>query len=85
MPLFGRAKATLQRIPYRFAYKFRCKGAGCTGHDMQVLDWEMHEAYRSWRYQYGEEEWREKFVERFGPNFFRDSDVLLHYRSVLPA
>jgi len=76
--LFGTQKAPLERIPFRFAYKFKCGGTACQGHDMQVLDWEMHEAYRSWREDYGEEEWREKFVEKFGAEFFARCDVLFN-------
>lgn len=80
--LFGRPKPDLERIPFRFAYKFKCEGTACTGHDMQVLDWEMHEAYRSWRDQYGDEEWREKFIEKFGENFFTRHDVLFNLGNI---
>lgn len=72
--LFSKPKARLERIPFRFAYRFHCEGTACNGHDMTVLDWEMHEAYRSWRQDYGDA-WREKFVEKFGPAFFEKHDV----------
>ena len=74
--LFAKPKQRLERIPFRFAYRFRCEGTACKGHDMMVLDWEMHEAYRSWRKDYGETGWREKFIEKFGPAFFEKHDVL---------
>lgn len=82
MPLFGRRKAPLERIPFRFAYRFFCEGEGCGGHDMQILDWEMHEAYRNWRDEYGEPNWREKFVEKFGPSFFAQHDVLFNLGNI---
>ncbi len=78
IPLFGRDKARLERIPFRFAYRYRCEGDQCNGHDMQVLDWEMHEAYRKWRQEYGESGWRAQFVEKFGPTFFADHEVLFN-------
>lgn len=74
--LFAEAKQRLERIPYRFAYGFHCEGTDCNGHEMMVLDWEMHEAYRSWRRDYGEDGWREKFIEKFGRAFFEKHDVL---------
>ena len=82
LSLFAKPRANLERIPFRFAYKFTCEGTACTGHNMQVLDWEMHEAYRSWRDQYGDEEWRDKFVEKFGPNFFGQHDVLFNLGNI---
>lgn len=81
IPLFGRQKARLERIPFRFAYRFRCEGEHCTGHNMQVLDWEMHEAYRQWRQDYGDD-WREKFIERFGLSFFALNDVLFNLGNI---
>ena len=80
--LFGKPKAPLERIPYRFAYRFRCEGSACRGHDMQVLDWELHEAYRNWRNRYGPEGWQAKFIEQFGPNFFTEHDVLFNLGNI---
>jgi len=79
--LFGPTKASLERIPFRFAYRFRCAGAACGEHNMQILDWEVHQAYRSWRYEYGAG-WREKFVEKFGPSFFETHDVLFNLGNI---
>lgn len=82
IPLFGRHKARLERIPFRFAYKYTCEGEACRGHDMQVLDWEMHQAYRQWRQDYGEERWQAAFIERFGPKFFELNDVLFNLGNI---
>jgi len=27
-------------LPYRFRYRFRCSDAGCTGHELSLIDWE---------------------------------------------
>jgi hypothetical protein len=78
-PLFSRPKQPLERIPFRFAYRYACEGTACKkSHDMQVLDWEMHESYRSWRQRYGDPGWREKFIEKYGPPFFEKNEVLFN-------
>ena len=43
----------LDKIPYKFYYKFRCDEAGCNGHSLSCWDWELHESYRKWRKRYG--------------------------------
>jgi len=37
----------------------------CNGHDMMCTDWEMGQAYRSWRREYGDDQWEAKFRQRF--------------------
>lgn len=55
----------------------RCGDLDCNGHTMLCTDWEMLEAYRSWRREYGdgwEEKFRNKFekqmIEKFDTHFF---------------
>jgi hypothetical protein len=63
--LFQKAPSeTLEKIPFKFVYEFECKDAACRGHSMSCTDWEMAEAYRRWRLQYGPG-WEAKFRERF--------------------
>jgi hypothetical protein len=63
--LFEKAPAqTLEKIPFDFRYEFRCSGVGCNGHSMICTDWEMGQAYRSWRKEYGDQ-WEVKFRQRF--------------------
>jgi hypothetical protein len=63
--LFEKAPArTLEKIPFDFRYKFRCGDVGCNGHTMMCTDWEMGQAYRSWRRKYGDQ-WEAKFRQRF--------------------
>lgn len=68
--LFTGPKATLERIPYKFSYRFRCDDASCASiHKLQVLDWELAEAYRSWRVRYADG-WERALRQRF------ESDLL---------
>lgn len=63
--LFQKTPAlTLEKIPYKFKYEFVCAESGCGGHTMSCTDWEMAQAYRSWRQEY-RDKWEEKFRGRF--------------------
>jgi hypothetical protein len=76
MPLgFERSpREELEKIPYDFLYEFVCDDPKCKGHKMSCTDWEMAEAYRSWRIKYGDR-WEEKFRERFESAMIRDYDT----------
>lgn len=54
----------LEKIPFKFQYMFVCDEEDCPGHTMMCTDWEMAEAWRKWRSDYGEN-WEEKFRKRF--------------------
>ncbi len=45
-------KKTLEKIPLRFGFTYRCDEAGCRGHDQSIIDWELSESYRGWRRRY---------------------------------
>ena len=48
-------KRGLEKIPYRFLYSYRCAGEPeCPGHEQSIVDWEIAEAFRSWRRGHGE-------------------------------
>lgn len=48
--LFEPSQAALEELPHKFKYTFRCNDEpDCEGHEMSILDWEIGEAYRSWR------------------------------------
>ena len=40
---------TLERIPYKFWYRYRCDEERCNGHRQSIIDWELAQAFRSWR------------------------------------
>lgn len=65
--LFNQAPAwILQKLPFEFHYEFDCDDPRCTGHDMCCFDWEIGEAYRSWKVRYPDPvEFDEKFHNRF--------------------
>jgi len=63
--LFQKApEHTLEKIPFDFRYEFRCGDADCKGHTMMCTDWEMAQAYRRWRAEYGNN-WEAAFRNRF--------------------
>ncbi|MEX0985443.1 MAG: hypothetical protein WD096_10410 [Actinomycetota bacterium] len=48
-------KKGLEKVPYRFSYRYGCAGEpSCRGHEQSIVDWEIAEAFRSWRDAYGE-------------------------------
>jgi len=54
----------LEKIPLKFIYSFFCNDPQCKGHRLSVTDWELGEAYRKWRRQYGNH-WENYFRQRF--------------------
>jgi hypothetical protein len=58
-------------------YEFSCNEEECRGHKLSCTDWEMAQAWRRWKNDYGanwEEKFRQKFEEeminRFDTHFF---------------
>jgi hypothetical protein len=62
--LFGQQKVELEKVPHSFRYEFMCDEDVCQGHTMTCTDWEMGQAWRRWRRDYGDQ-WEEKFRLRF--------------------
>lgn len=50
--LFGTQPKRLERIPYKFSYKFVCNNTACGGHTAQIIDWEIYELYRGIKNNY---------------------------------
>jgi hypothetical protein len=63
--LFFPNKGSLEKIPYRFRYQYRCSDPKCGGHAQTIIDWEIAQAYRSWADRYGEEELIDKLRQRW--------------------
>jgi hypothetical protein len=63
--LFFPTKHGLEKIPYRFRYRYRCSTSGCRGHLQSMIDWELAESYRSWRERYTESVLLDKIRQRF--------------------
>ena len=45
----------LEKVPFRFSYRYRCEDGQCPGHKQSIIDWELGEAVRRWRKIYGDE------------------------------
>jgi hypothetical protein len=52
--LFGDALRPLEPMPYIVEYRYRCRTEGCGSHTQKVLDWELGQAGRRWRREYGD-------------------------------
>lgn len=42
-----RDKKILDKIPYKWSYRYRCSDASCGGHEQQIIDWELGQLYRN--------------------------------------
>ena len=54
----------LEKVPYKFQYKFFCEHNTCKGHQLMCTDWEMGESWRKWKDKYGDQ-WEAKFRETY--------------------
>jgi hypothetical protein len=59
------SKTGLEKIPFRFRYRYRCAQHGCRTHYQSIIDWELAEAYRRWRAQYDADELLRKLREKW--------------------
>lgn len=67
-------KHQLEKIPFKFQYKFYCDDDTCPSHTIICTDWEMAESWRSWKTQYGNK-WEEKFRQRFEKEMIEKYDT----------
>jgi hypothetical protein len=54
--LFGPQKKPLEKIPYKFSYKFICEEPDCLGHHIMTEDWEAGVLFLQMRDKYGDEQ-----------------------------
>jgi len=53
LSFFDKRKRAIEAIPYTFHYSFKCpRVEGCPGHTMPIIDWELGQSYRNWRWRY---------------------------------
>ena len=64
---FSRRTKALERIPYRFMYRYRCADPHCKGYKQSIVDWEIAELYRNVR---GKRRAPEKIKELIRHKFF---------------
>jgi len=74
--LFGEDyKTPLDKIPYRFGYKFTCAD-DCEGHDLMVEDWELLALYRELIQRGDSKEVAiEKCIKKYKDDFLSKKDV----------
>lgn len=57
LSFFDSKKEAIEQIPFDFYYQFKCHGrTDCPGHKLPIIDWEIGQAYRNWRYKYRPQE-----------------------------
>jgi len=53
LSFFDTKKEAIEQIPFDFYYQFKChEREDCHGHKLPIIDWEIGQAYRNWRYKY---------------------------------
>lgn len=53
LSFFDTKKKAIEQIPFDFYYHFKCYNTpDCPGHQLPIVDWEIGQAYRNWRYKY---------------------------------
>ncbi len=76
-----RPKTELEKVPFRFQYKFWCDEATCNSHTMICVDWEMGESWRQWSAKYGEQ-WEAKFRQRYEQEMIEKYDTHFYVGTV---
>ena len=64
----------LEKIPFKFFYRFRCEDDSCKGHRISCTDWEMGQSYRQWRKKYGPR-WETEFRKTYETRMILQSDT----------
>jgi hypothetical protein len=66
----------LEKIPYKLIYQVFCDHETCKGHHLSCTDWEIGQAYRRWRRDYGAQ-WEQKFRQKFEDEMINRFDTHL--------
>lgn len=64
LPLFTTAREPIEVLEHAFYYRYRCLEPGCAGHHQSIIDWEIAQAYRSWRSSYPSD-WQDRLQRRW--------------------
>jgi hypothetical protein len=57
MSLLMPDRTTLEKIPYKFRYVYRCADEpSCNTHGQTIINWEIQQAFRSWRDEHQSED-----------------------------
>jgi hypothetical protein len=69
LELFEKRTSILDKIPFKFKYKYICSNSECSGHEQSIFDWEIFALYRNLNKLYNQDserikrEIRKKFFE----------------------
>lgn len=57
LSFYDKKKDEIEEIPFNFYYSFKCATEECCpGHKLSIIDWEIGQAYRDWRFRYPKED-----------------------------
>lgn len=67
LQFFNKQIRAIEKIPFDFYYQFKCfNNLQCNGHKLPILDWEIVESFRKWRFVYkSRDELLNKIKERW--------------------
>lgn len=76
-----RVVSPLEKIPFKFKYRFLCNDSKCNGHVLSITDWEIGEAYRKWRQRYGDS-WEKYFRKKFEDEVIYNFDTYFYVGTI---
>lgn len=74
-------KKELEKVPFKFQYKFWCDDARCSSHTMMCTDWEIGECWRKWSVEYGDQ-WEAKFRQKYETEIIEKFDTHFYVGTV---
>ena len=72
----------LEKVPYKFYYRFKCEDSECNGHNLSCTDWELGQSYRRWRDKYGPDDWKRAFRKKYEYEMIAENDLHFHVGTV---
>lgn len=54
----------LEKVPFKFYYRFTCDDPTCRSHRISCHDWEIHQSYREWKRQWPKD-WEAKLRQKY--------------------
>ncbi len=64
----------IEKIPYKFSYRFTCDESNCRGHKLICVDWELGQSYRAWKRKY-KEKWERVITDRYETDMILGRDT----------
>lgn len=64
----------IEKIPYKFSYRFTCADPSCRGHKLMCVDWELGQSYRAWKRKY-KDKWEQAVMSRYETDMILGCDT----------